>query len=101
MLYCKNFITAFFLQSATLTSTILILGTARLLLTLYLCILIYESPVATSDWVRDNVLAYWPDVRFSYVTVGNEVIFDKGVAQYILPAMHNIYRALAAAGLRD
>ncbi|MQM19158.1 hypothetical protein Taro_052156 [Colocasia esculenta] len=60
-----------------------------------------QSPAAASDWVRNNVLAYWPDVRFSYVTVGNEVIFDKGVAQYILPAMLNIYRALAATGLRD
>ncbi|MQL77358.1 hypothetical protein Taro_009764 [Colocasia esculenta] len=28
--------------------------------------------------LRDNVLAYWPDVRFRYVAVGNEVIFDKG-----------------------
>ncbi|MQL91967.1 hypothetical protein Taro_024585 [Colocasia esculenta] len=81
-------------MSATLTSLILIPGTACLLLTLYLCILIYESPAAPSDWVRDNVLAYWPDVRFSYVTVGNEVIFNKGVAQYI-------YRALAATSLRD
>ncbi|MQM00698.1 hypothetical protein Taro_033435, partial [Colocasia esculenta] len=60
-----------------------------------------QSPAAASDWVRDNVLAYWPDVRFRYIAVGNEVIFDKGVAQYILPAMRNIYQALAAAGLRD
>ncbi|MQM16940.1 hypothetical protein Taro_049903 [Colocasia esculenta] len=37
-----------------------------------------QSPAAASDWVRDNVLAYWPDVRFRYVAVGNEVIFDKG-----------------------
>ncbi|MQM10812.1 hypothetical protein Taro_043710 [Colocasia esculenta] len=37
-----------------------------------------QSPAAASDWVRDNVLAYWPDVCFRYVAVGNEDIFDKG-----------------------
>ncbi|MQL91610.1 hypothetical protein Taro_024231 [Colocasia esculenta] len=37
-----------------------------------------QSPAAASDWVRDNILAYWPNVCFRYVAVGNEVIFDKG-----------------------
>ncbi|MQL73892.1 hypothetical protein Taro_006238 [Colocasia esculenta] len=60
-----------------------------------LCYLRVVSPAAASDWVRDNVLTYWPDVRFSYI------IFNKGVAQYIVPAMRNIYRALSAAGPRD
>ncbi|MQM06296.1 hypothetical protein Taro_039109 [Colocasia esculenta] len=60
-----------------------------------------ESPAAATDWVRTNILAHWPSVRFRYIAVGNEVIFQSGVAEYILPAMRNIYRALAAAGLQN
>ncbi|MQL78006.1 hypothetical protein Taro_010412 [Colocasia esculenta] len=61
-----------------------------------------ENATAASDWVRTNVLAHWPAVRFRYIAVGNnEVIVQKGQAEYVLPAMRNIYGAIVAAGLKD
>ncbi|CAA7388457.1 unnamed protein product [Spirodela intermedia] len=62
---------------------------------------IAENPWAAQGWVRNVVLAHWPDVRIRYIAVGNEVILTRGEAEYILPAMQNIYIALTAAGLQD
>ncbi|XP_078443037.1 glucan endo-1,3-beta-glucosidase-like [Wolffia australiana] len=62
---------------------------------------IAENAWAAQGWVRDVVLSRWPDVRFKYIAVGNEVILTQGEADYILPAMQNIYIALAAVGLQD
>uniref|UniRef100_A0A1D1ZJX0 Glucan endo-1,3-beta-glucosidase, basic isoform n=1 Tax=Anthurium amnicola TaxID=1678845 RepID=A0A1D1ZJX0_9ARAE len=59
-----------------------------------------RDKAAAHEWVRTNVLAYWPDVRFRYIAVGNEEILKPGVAEYIYPAMLNIYDALASAGLQ-
>ncbi|MQL74357.1 hypothetical protein Taro_006732 [Colocasia esculenta] len=56
---------------------------------------------AAADWVRRNVVAYWPDVRFRYIAVGNELIPDTRLAQFILPAMRNVYAALSSVGLRN
>uniref|UniRef100_A0A7N0TIE5 Glucan endo-1,3-beta-D-glucosidase n=1 Tax=Kalanchoe fedtschenkoi TaxID=63787 RepID=A0A7N0TIE5_KALFE len=57
---------------------------------------------AASRWVQDNIRNYYPDVRFKYVAVGNEV--NPGAAPFarlILPAMRNIHNALASAGFQD
>ncbi|XXG50532.1 hypothetical protein AAC387_Pa02g4525 [Persea americana] len=56
-----------------------------------------ESEAKT--WVQNNVLNYYPDVKFVYIAVSNEVI-PGGQAQLVLPAMRNIYSAIAAAGLQ-
>ncbi|XP_010921895.1 glucan endo-1,3-beta-glucosidase [Elaeis guineensis] len=62
--------------------------------------LLASDPSAASYWVQTNVTAYWPDVSFRYIAVGNEVMRgDK--AQYVLPAMQNIYSALSSGGLQD
>uniref|UniRef100_A0A0D9XI14 Disease resistance R13L4/SHOC-2-like LRR domain-containing protein n=1 Tax=Leersia perrieri TaxID=77586 RepID=A0A0D9XI14_9ORYZ len=59
--------------------------------------LAYEQTAAT-NWVRTNVQAYSPGVQIRYIAVGNEV--KTGVdMRFILPAMMNIERALASAGL--
>ncbi|CAA6662145.1 unnamed protein product [Spirodela intermedia] len=62
---------------------------------------IASSAATASDWVQRNVLAYWPDVRLRYIGVGNELIPEKTEAQYVLPAMQNIYNALSSAGLAN
>jgi hypothetical protein len=54
------------------------------------------SPSAAAAWVRANILAH-PSVSFRYLSVGNEVAGSE--TQYLVPAMENVYGALAAAGL--
>ncbi|XP_065017761.1 glucan endo-1,3-beta-glucosidase-like [Musa acuminata AAA Group] len=53
---------------------------------------------AATNWVQTNIVAYSPDVSFSHIAVGNEIIPGE-LAQYVLPAMQNIQTALASAGL--
>ncbi|WVZ67461.1 hypothetical protein U9M48_016533 [Paspalum notatum var. saurae] len=53
------------------------------------------NPASAASWVRDNVQAYYPDVSFRYIVVGNEV---PGAAS-VLQAMQNVHDALASAGL--
>nr|AIT56226.1 beta-1,3 glucanase 1.2 [Musa AB Group] len=60
-----------------------------------------SNPSAAGDWIRRNVVAYWPSVSFRYIAVGNELIPGSDLAQYILPAMRNIYNALSSAGLQN
>ncbi|KAL1533710.1 glucan endo-1,3-beta-glucosidase, acidic-like [Salvia divinorum] len=47
------------------------------------------------DWVKANILSY-PDVKFRYIAVGNEVSPSSKYAPFVLPAMKHIYNALSA-----
>ncbi|WVZ19852.1 hypothetical protein V8G54_007174 [Vigna mungo] len=56
------------------------------------------------QWVQNNVLNYFPYVKIKYVAVGNEVNpvgANSQYAQYVLPAIQNIYQAIRAQGLQD
>ncbi|KAL6284426.1 hypothetical protein ACE6H2_015355 [Prunus campanulata] len=55
---------------------------------------------AATDWVQENVQAYWPDVKFKYIAVGNEVQPTDPETQYLLPAIQNIHGAIVAANLQ-
>ncbi|GAV70867.1 Glyco_hydro_17 domain-containing protein [Cephalotus follicularis] len=63
------------------------------------------NPSNANEWVRRNVLSYWPSVRFRYIAVGNEVSPVSGgtasLAKFILPAITNVYNALRSARLQD
>lgn len=54
---------------------------------------------AATDWVQKNVQAF-PDVKFKYIAVGNEVHPTDPQTQYLLPAIQNIHNAIVAASLQ-
>ncbi|KAA8549805.1 hypothetical protein F0562_001489 [Nyssa sinensis] len=60
---------------------------------------------AATQWVQTNIRNYFPDVRFRYIAVGNEVDPSNGgtsqYVQFVLPAMQNIYNAIVAASLQN
>ncbi|MED6146954.1 hypothetical protein PIB30_039553 [Stylosanthes scabra] len=49
-------------------------------------------------WIQRYVTNY-PNVRFRYISVGNEVKASETYAQFVLPAMNKIHNALNTAGL--
>lgn len=63
------------------------------------------NPSNADSWVQRNVLSFRSNVRFRYIAVGNEVSpvdgGTSGFAQFVLPAMKNIYNAIRSAGLQD
>ncbi|KAI7992240.1 hypothetical protein LOK49_LG12G01547 [Camellia lanceoleosa] len=63
-----------------------------------------SDPSAASQWVQNNVGNYFPGVKFRYITVGNKVDPNKAdtaqYVQFLLPAMQNVYNAIAALGLQ-
>ncbi|KMZ59256.1 Beta-1,3-endoglucanase, family GH17 [Zostera marina] len=54
---------------------------------------------AARGWVKDNVINFWPAVKFKYISVGNELIHRNSIEKYILQAISNIEAALSRAGV--
>ncbi|KAG4129217.1 hypothetical protein ERO13_D09G064900v2 [Gossypium hirsutum] len=59
------------------------------------------NPSKAQSWVRSNVVAYWPSVRFRYIAVGNEVPPSSSLARFVLPALVNVFNAVRSAGLES
>ncbi|CAL9018410.1 unnamed protein product, partial [Prunus brigantina] len=59
------------------------------------------NDVATATaWVENNVPNYFPDVKFRYIAVGNEINPQDAEAKYVLSPMQNIKTAIASAHYR-
>ncbi|XP_024028904.1 glucan endo-1,3-beta-glucosidase 7 [Morus notabilis] len=60
-----------------------------------------SDPNAATQWVKSNVVPFYPSSDITLVTLGNEVLTvgDGALASQLLPAMRNVQNALATAGL--
>ncbi|KAI5334673.1 hypothetical protein L3X38_024806 [Prunus dulcis] len=56
---------------------------------------------AATALLENNVLNYFPDVKFRYLAVGNEINPQDAEAKYVLLAMQNIKTTIASAHLQD
>ncbi|KAK1352498.1 Glucan endo-1,3-beta-D-glucosidase [Heracleum sosnowskyi] len=63
------------------------------------------NPGFAFDWVQRNVRNFYPQVKFRYIAVGNEIrpLNDatSWMTQYVLPAMQNIQNAVYTYNLHD
>ncbi|XP_031406377.1 probable glucan endo-1,3-beta-glucosidase A6 [Punica granatum] len=64
-----------------------------------------SSQAIADEWVRNNVLLYYPDTIISFILVGNEVLSstldqDRELWRDLVPAMRRIRASLRAKGIR-
>lgn len=62
------------------------------------------NPSNAQSWVQKNVISFYPSVKIKYIAVGNEVSPVNGAAwfaQFLLPAIQNVYQAVRAHGLHE
>ena len=55
------------------------------------------SPTAANDWVQTNISPYLPNVNISYIAAGNEIKPSDPLAQYVGPAMQNLYNVVTSS----
>ena len=59
------------------------------------------NDAAAAKWVQTNIQAYLPDVKFRYISVGNEVRPGDPETRFVLPAIKSIQNAINSAKLQD
>ena len=59
-----------------------------------------NNAATANDWVQKNIKAYLPDVRFRYISVGNEIKPNDPMASHVLLAMQNIHASLASEEIK-
>ena len=57
------------------------------------------SPATANIWMQTNIIPY-PDVKISYIAVGNEIKPSDPLAQYVGPAIQNLNNAITASNLQ-
>ncbi|XVF28993.1 hypothetical protein REPUB_Repub15cG0081400 [Reevesia pubescens] len=67
---------------------------------------IASSQTAAEQWIRNNVLAYYPDTRIRFVLVGNEVLSynseqDQTIWHNLVPAMRKIKNSLSGHNIKN
>ncbi|KAF9610396.1 hypothetical protein IFM89_022307 [Coptis chinensis] len=59
-----------------------------------------QSQSFANDWVKNNILAYYPSTQIETIAVGNEVFVDpNNTTMFLVPAMKNIHSALVNSSL--
>jgi exo-beta-1,3-glucanase (GH17 family) len=63
---------------------------------------ISANQTLADDWVRSNVVAFYPDTMIRYLLVGNEIISSTDTQTWdnLVPAMRKISSSLKAHGIR-
>ncbi|MCL7036946.1 hypothetical protein MKW94_028623 [Papaver nudicaule] len=56
-----------------------------------------SDPTYAATWVNTNIVAY-PNITFSYITVGNEIAFPSDLASALPQAMTNLDAAIKSTG---
>jgi hypothetical protein len=59
-----------------------------------------NNAATANDWVQKNIKAYLPDVKFRYISVGNEIKPNDPMAPHVLLAMQNIHTSLASEEIK-
>eukprot|EP00249_Psilotum_nudum_P023849 c29005_g1_i1 orf=322-1362(-) len=63
---------------------------------------ISSSQDNANQWVQNNIVPYASTVQISYIAVGNEVLINnQQFADYLFPAIQNIYNALGSSNLQS
>ncbi|CAG7897510.1 unnamed protein product [Brassica rapa] len=61
------------------------------------------NQTTAEDWVKTNILPYYPQTQIRFVLVGNEILSvqDRNITANLVPAMRKIVNALRAHGIHN
>ncbi|CAN8269559.1 unnamed protein product [Cochlearia groenlandica] len=63
---------------------------------------ISKSESFSDDWIRSNILSFYPSTKIRYLLVGNEILSsaDSDLRSALVPAMRKIQRSLKTHGVK-